>query len=67
MKKKIAIIGAGPGGYTAALHASKLGADVTLVEKEKTGGICLNWGCIPSKVFKNTADLLEKAKKFDKL
>ena len=63
MKKKIAIIGAGPGGYSAALHASRLGAEVTLVEQGKIGGVCLNWGCIPSKVLKNTADILGKAKK----
>lgn len=59
MKKKIAIIGGGPGGYSAALTAAKLGGDVTLLEKEEIGGVCLNWGCIPSKIMKHTADLLE--------
>jgi dihydrolipoamide dehydrogenase len=47
----ITIIGGGPGGYTAAIRAAQLGEDVTLVEKEEIGGTCLNWGCIPSKVF----------------
>ena len=59
MSKKIAILGAGPGGYVAALRAAQLGADVTLIEQERLGGTCLNWGCIPSKIFKQTADTLE--------
>ncbi|MDF1592617.1 MAG: dihydrolipoyl dehydrogenase [Desulfobacterales bacterium] len=57
MKTKIAIIGAGPGGYVAAVRAAQLGADVTVVERERVGGTCLNWGCIPSKVMKTTAEL----------
>ncbi|ACN15595.1 LpdA [Desulforapulum autotrophicum HRM2] len=60
MAEQIAIIGAGPGGYAAALRASSLGAKVTLVEREGVGGTCLNWGCIPSKIMKTTADLLLK-------
>lgn len=59
-KKHLAIIGAGPGGYAAALHAAQQGADVTLIEKEKLGGVCLNWGCIPSKIMQHTAALLRK-------
>lgn len=47
----ITIIGGGPGGYTSAIRAAQLGAEVTLIEKEEVGGTCLNWGCIPSKVF----------------
>ncbi len=62
MAKKIAIIGAGPGGYVAAIRAAQLGADVTLVEKSNVGGTCLNHGCIPSKVLKKTADLMENIK-----
>jgi len=62
MPEKITIIGAGPGGYVAALRASALGAAVTLIEKESVGGTCLNWGCIPSKIMKTTADLLLKFK-----
>ena len=46
----IIVIGAGPGGYVAAIRAAQLGANVTVVEKEFLGGTCLNWGCIPSKV-----------------
>lgn len=57
MKTKIAIIGAGPGGYVAAIRAAQSGADVTVIEQENVGGTCLNWGCIPSKVMKATADL----------
>jgi dihydrolipoamide dehydrogenase len=60
MKSRITILGAGPGGYVAALEAARLGAEVTVIEKEGVGGTCLNHGCIPSKVLKNTADLLER-------
>lgn len=49
--KKIVVIGGGPAGYPAALQAASLGAQVTLVEKNKLGGVCLNCGCIPSKSF----------------
>jgi len=45
----IAVIGAGPGGYPAAIRAAQLGASVAIVEKEQLGGTCLNWGCIPTK------------------
>ncbi|MDP9236027.1 MAG: dihydrolipoyl dehydrogenase [Chloroflexota bacterium] len=48
-KHDIAIIGGGPGGYVAAIRAAQLGKSVVLVEKERVGGLCLNWGCIPSK------------------
>lgn len=58
MAENIIIIGAGPGGYVAALRAASLGARVTLIEKENLGGTCLNHGCIPSKIMKNSADLL---------
>jgi dihydrolipoamide dehydrogenase len=59
MTLKIVILGAGPGGYVAAIRAVQLGADVTLIEKAQVGGTCLNHGCIPSKILKKTADLLE--------
>ncbi len=59
MTKRIAIIGAGPAGYPAALKAAALGAQVTLIEKGHAGGVCLNCGCIPSK------SLLDAAHKFD--
>ncbi len=59
MAMKIVIIGAGPGGYAAAVRAAELGGEVTLVEGERIGGTCLNRGCIPSKVMKTTAEMLE--------
>jgi len=58
MAEHIIIIGAGPGGYVAALNASGFGARVTLIEKGHLGGTCLNHGCIPSKIMKHSADLL---------
>jgi dihydrolipoamide dehydrogenase len=56
----LAIIGAGPGGYAAAVRAAQLGAHVTLVEREAVGGTCLNWGCIPSKVMRSAAEMREQ-------
>ncbi len=61
-KKRIVIIGAGPGGYVAAVRAAHLGADVTLIEKKAIGGTCLNVGCIPTKVLLHTAELLSTLK-----
>jgi dihydrolipoamide dehydrogenase len=63
MTTRIAILGAGPGGYVAAVRAAQLGAAVTLVEQENPGGTCLNWGCIPSKVLITSADLLRRIRK----
>lgn len=57
---KITVLGAGPGGYVAAIRAAQLGAEVTLIENDNVGGTCLNWGCIPSKVLITTAELYEK-------
>ena len=59
MTLKIAVMGAGPGGYVAAVRAAQLGADTTVIERAHVGGTCLNWGCIPSKIMKTTADLFE--------
>ena len=56
--KNIVVIGGGPGGYPAALKAASLGAKVTLVEKNKVGGVCLNCGCIPSKSLLDAAHRL---------
>jgi len=67
MSKKIIIIGSGPGGYVAALRCADLGGEVTLIEKENLGGTCLNSGCIPSKIMKNSADLFLKCLKAEKL
>lgn len=58
---KVVVIGGGPGGYVAAIRAAQLGAKVTLVEKNKLGGTCLNVGCIPTKTLLHVAELLEDA------
>ena len=60
MTTKITIIGAGPGGYIAAVRAAQLGAEVTVIEQDNVGGTCLNRGCIPSKIMKTTAEMLER-------
>jgi dihydrolipoamide dehydrogenase len=56
----LTVIGGGPGGYSAALRGAQIGADVILIEKEKLGGICLNIGCIPSKLFLYTTGILKQ-------
>ncbi len=53
------VIGSGPGGYVAAIRASQLGMKVAVVEKEELGGICLNWGCIPTKALLKSANVFE--------
>jgi dihydrolipoamide dehydrogenase len=55
----IAIIGAGPGGYVAAIRAAQLGMRVVLIEREAVGGVCLNWGCIPAKALLRSAEILD--------
>ncbi len=67
MAKHIAILGAGPGGYVAAIRAAQLGARVTVVESQALGGVCLNWGCIPSKALLAVVELGDKAKKAGEL
>lgn len=59
MGLKIVVIGSGPGGYIAAICAAQLGGEITIIEQDKVGGTCLNWGCIPSKVMIKTAEMLE--------
>jgi dihydrolipoamide dehydrogenase len=59
MRSQIVVIGAGPGGYVAAVRAAQNGAKVTVVEKSGVGGTCLNRGCIPSKIMKVTAEMME--------
>ena len=51
------ILGSGPGGYVAAIRASQLGLKVAIVERERLGGICLNWGCIPTKALLRTSEI----------
>ena len=53
------IIGSGPGGYVAAIRASQLGMNVAIIERESLGGICLNWGCIPTKALLKSAQVFE--------
>lgn len=67
MTKKIVVIGAGPGGYPAALKAASLGTEVTLIEKDKVGGVCLNCGCIPSKSLLDAAHRFESARRLPSL
>jgi dihydrolipoamide dehydrogenase len=57
----VAVVGAGPGGYVAAIRAGQLGLDVTLVEKDAYGGTCLNYGCIPSKAMITASDVAHDA------
>ena len=63
----VIVIGAGPGGYVAAIRASQLGQKVAIIERENLGGICLNWGCIPTKALLRSAEvfhLMHRAKEF---
>lgn len=64
---QVAVIGGGTGGYVAAIRAAQLGLEVTLVEKELLGGVCLNWGCIPSKALIHVADLKRNVERADTL
>ncbi len=62
MTYDVIVLGSGPGGYPAAIRASQLGKKVAIVEKESLGGICLNWGCIPTKALLKSAQVFEYAK-----
>ncbi len=57
----VLVLGSGPGGYVTAIRASQLGLKTAVIEKESLGGVCLNWGCIPTKA------LLKSAQVFDYL
>src|SRR5258708_2074432 len=63
----VAIIGAGPGGYIAAVRAAQLGAKVAIVEKQYLGGTCLNVGCIPSKAMLHIAEIMHNIESYDDL
>src|SRR3954467_5088092 len=54
----LAVLGGGPGGYVAAIRAAQLGMKVAVVERERPGGICLNWGCIPTKALLKSAEAM---------
>ena len=61
------VIGAGPGGYVASIRAAQLGLNVIVVEREHMGGICLNWGCIPTKAMLRSSEvfhLMQRAEEF---
>ena len=62
MNYDLIVIGSGPGGYVAAIRASQLGMKVAVVEKESLGGVCLNWGCIPTKALLKSAQVFEYLK-----
>lgn len=62
MAYDLIVLGSGPGGYPAAIRASQLGKKVAIVERENLGGICLNWGCIPTKALIKSAEVFEYAK-----
>ena len=53
----LVIVGGGPGGYVAAIRAAQLGMNTAIVERENLGGICLNWGCIPTKALLRTSEI----------
>jgi dihydrolipoamide dehydrogenase len=59
MNFDVIVLGSGPGGYVAAIRASQLGLKVAIIEKEALGGICLNWGCIPTKALLKSANVFE--------
>ena len=64
---QVAVIGSGPGGYVAAIRAAQLGLEVTIIERDIIGGVCLNWGCIPSKALIHVSDLKQQIEHGDTL
>ncbi|RLA46569.1 MAG: dihydrolipoyl dehydrogenase, partial [Gammaproteobacteria bacterium] len=62
----VVVVGGGPGGYVAAIRAAQLGMKIALVEREHLGGICLNWGCIPTKALLRSAEIFDFMKHADK-
>ncbi len=66
-KYDVAIIGAGPGGYVAAIRASQLGLKTAVIEKDKAGGVCGNWGCIPSKALLHQAEMFNDISHLEKM
>ena len=62
MAYDVIVLGSGPGGYPAAIRASQLGKKVAIIEKESLGGVCLNWGCIPTKALIKSAQVYDYAK-----
>src|SRR3954453_7246015 len=60
-KFDLVVVGAGPGGYVAAIRAAQLGFKTACIERERPGGICLNWGCIPTKALLKSAEMMRQA------
>ncbi|MBL4594534.1 MAG: FAD-dependent oxidoreductase, partial [Flavobacteriales bacterium] len=59
MSYDLIVVGSGPGGYVAAIRASQLGMKIAIVERAELGGICLNWGCIPTKALLKSANVFD--------
>ena len=59
MEYDVIVVGSGPGGYVTAIRASQLGLKTAVVEKESLGGVCLNWGCIPTKALLKSANVFD--------
>ena len=57
----LVVIGGGPGGYVGAIRAAQMGLKVACIERDKLGGVCLNWGCIPTKALLHNAELYREA------
>ena len=64
-KYDVIVVGSGPGGYVTAIRATQLGFKTAIVEKESLGGVCLNWGCIPTKALLKSAQVFEYLNKAD--
>jgi len=62
----VVVIGAGPGGYVAAIKAAQAGLSTAVIEKEALGGVCLNWGCIPTKALLHCAELVNDIRSADR-
>ena len=58
----VVVLGSGPGGYVTAIRAAQLGFKTAVIEKESLGGVCLNWGCIPTKALLKSANVFEYIK-----
>ena len=62
----VIVLGSGPGGYVAAIRAAQLGLSTAIVERELLGGICLNWGCIPTKALLRSAEVFHYMPRADR-
>ena len=58
----IVVLGGGPGGYVAAIRAAQLGKNTAIIDEDNLGGVCLNWGCIPTKALLKNAEILHYVK-----